>query len=123
MALLVFLSDFPEPVIPETDSSSFKEDFKDSTISTTTDANYKITRPRASRMPGSWSYTYRGVTEEQYFALIDFWRLVNGTAGMFYFTPYEGPYKGIQKIVRFSAKGDWQPYYEGYRGSLSFEEV
>ncbi|MEN6567204.1 MAG: hypothetical protein ABFC57_12990 [Veillonellales bacterium] len=123
MSLPVFPTDFLVPVVPETESGSFKEDFPDSTISSTTDAKYKITRPRATRMPGTWSYTWRGVSEEDYLKLINFWKSVSGTAGMFLWTPWYGPYAGTQLTVRFSAKGDWQPYADGYHGSLSFEEV
>ncbi|WP_021168084.1 hypothetical protein SOV_50820 [Sporomusa ovata DSM 2662] len=121
--MLTFPTDFPQPVIPEVESGSYKEDFKDSTVSSTTDANYKITRARASRLPGTWSYSWRGVPDADYKKLIDFWFAVGGTAGSFYFIPYYGPYAGVQKVVRFTAKGDWQPYTEGYRGSITFEEV
>jgi hypothetical protein len=123
LSIPIFPISFPHPVIPETESGSFKEDFPDSTISSTTDAKYKVSRPRATRMPGTWSYSYRGVSDADYLALITFWQLVSGTAGMFLWTPYYGPYAGVQKTVRFSAKGDWQSFNEGYRGSLSFEEV
>jgi hypothetical protein len=123
MAVLVFPTNFPEPVLAEVESNSFKEDFKDSTISSTTDANYKITRPRATRLPGAWTYSWRGVSDTEYLTLINFWNSVNGTAGMFLFTPFYGPHAETQVMVRFSAKGDWQSYHEGYRGTLSFEEV
>ena len=121
--MLTFPIDFPQPIIPEVDSGSFKEDYADSTIATATDAGYKKTRPRASRMPGTWSYSWRAVSDEDYQRLIDFWFAVHGTADMFYFTPYYGPAADQQKIVRFASKGDWQPYHEGYRGSLTLEEV
>lgn len=123
MSLPVFPTDFPRPVIPEHESSSYKEDFPDSTISVKTDANYKQTRPRATRMPGTWTYFFRAVSDDDYLKLINFWKSVNGTAGNFLFTPWYGPNAGTQLTVRFAAKGDWQPYTEGYRGSLQFEEV
>lgn len=116
----VFPTDFPPPVVPETESGSFKEDFPDSTISVKTDANYKQTRPRATRMPGTWTYFFRAVSNDDYAKLTAFWNEVHGTAGMFYWIE---PISGETKIVRFTAKGDWQLYCEGWRGSLSFEEV
>lgn len=119
MALPIFPT-LPPPVIPEVSNNSYQEDFPDSTITTTTDAKYKITRPRASRMPGTWDYSWIGLTNAEYAELIAFWKLVNGTAGMFLWTDY---ISGEQKTVRFSAKGKWTQYYEGWRGSLSFEEV
>ena len=123
MSLLVFPTTFPDPVIPETESSSYVEDFKDSTVSSTTDANYTVTRPRATRMPGSWTYLWRGVSAADYIALINFWNSVNGTSGMFLWTPWYSPIRIAQTTVRFTAKGNWQLYNEGWRGTLSFMEV
>jgi hypothetical protein len=119
MSLPVF-PDITLPVIPEAANNSFQEDFPDSTISSTTDAKYKITRPRATRMPGAWDYSWVGLSSMEYAALVLFWKQVNGTAGMFL---WKEPISGQQKIVRFSAKGKWTQYHEGWRGSLSFEEV
>jgi hypothetical protein len=123
MDLLVFPTSFPNPVVPETEASSYKEDFKDSTVSSTTDANYTITRPRGTRLPGAWTYLWRGVSAADYQNLINFWNSVNGTAGMFLWTPWFSQIRTAQTTVRFTAKGDWQLYSEGYRGTLSFEEV
>ena len=119
MALPVF-PDIAPPQLPEAANNSFNEDFADSTVSTTTDANYKITRPRATRMPGSWDYAWTALSDEDYAALIAFWKQVNGTAGMFLWTE---PVSGEQKTVRFTAKGKWQQKYTGWAGALSFEEV
>jgi hypothetical protein len=116
----VFPTTFPPPVVPEAASNSFQEDFPDSTISSTTDAKYKITRPRATRMPGTWDYSWVGVSDADYASLITFWKLVNGTSGSFLWTE---PISAEQKTVRFSAKGKWVQYAEGWRGNLSFEEV
>lgn len=123
MAILTFPTDFPQPVSPEAESSSYKEDFKESTIKTETDANYVVSRPRATRMPGMWTYSWRGVTAEEYAELITFWKNVGGTANYFYFTPWFSAIQTTQTMARFTLKGDWQLYAEGYRGTLSFEEV
>lgn len=119
MALPVF-PDIKWPVVPEAVADSYAEDFPDSTISTTTDAKYKITRPRASRMPGTWDYSWVALPPGDYNKLIAFWKEVNGTAGMFLWTEYVS---GEQKTVRFSAKGKWKQYARGWNGNLSFEEV
>lgn len=121
--LPIFPADFPQPIVPETESSSFKEDFPDSTVSSTTDAKYKVTRPRATRMPGTWTYSFRAVSADDYARLIDFWNSVSGTAGMFLWTPWFSAIRTEQITVRFTAKGDWQSYNEGFRGTLSLEEV
>ncbi len=119
MALPVF-PNIEQPQIPEAANNSFNEDFADSTISTTTTAKYKITRPGASRMPGSWDYAWNALSEADYALMIAFWKQVNGTAGMFLWTE---PISGQQKTVRFTTKGKWQQKHTGWTGSLSFEEV
>jgi hypothetical protein len=120
--MLTFPEDFPLPLMPESDDNSAKHDRKDSTISTTTDANYTKTRPRASRRPQIWTYTWNRVSDANYTTLDTFSQAV-GMSDMFLFTPWNGPTKGIQTTVRITAKGDWQEYYAGWKGSITFEEV
>lgn len=123
MAYPTFPTNFPAPVLPEVESDSFKEDFKDSTITTTTDANYTITRPRATRKIASWSYSFRAISQEDYTTFINFWLLV-GKHSMFWFTPFTGSTgAGTAKLVRFTAKDAWQPFQEGWRGGFTVEEV
>jgi hypothetical protein len=119
MALPVFPAIKP-PCWPDSGGDSAAEDFPDSTVSSTTDAKYKITRPRATRMPGAWTYSWKAVSDADYRSLILFWKQVNGTAGMFLWTE---PISKQQKTVRFSAKGPWKRCVYGWEGTLSFEEV
>lgn len=120
--MLTFPVDFPIPLYPESDSNSAKHDRKDSTVSSTTDANYTITRPRATRRPQKWKYAWTGISDAKYNVLDLFWQQV-GMSEMFLFTPWTGPTAGMQSVVRITEKGDWQRYFTGWRGSLSFEEV
>lgn len=122
MSLPVFPTDFPAPLWPESGGDSAKHNRKDSTVSSTTDANYTITRPRASRMPQSWTYAWRCVSDAQYNSLDTFFQQV-GMSGMFEFTPWTGPTAGSMTVVRITAKGEWQRYYTGWQGSITFEEV
>ena len=120
--MLEFPSSFPIPLFPESDSGSAKCDRIDSTISTTTDANYTITRPRATRKPQKWTFGYKAVSDEDYNTFDAFYQLV-GMSEMFYFTPLVGPTAGERSTVRITAKGDWQRYFTGWQGTLTFQEV
>lgn len=120
---MLMFPNYLKPVIAEVQGNSFKESYLDSTLITTTDANYKITRPRASRQIGTYEYSFRALSEEDYKKLFDFWIAVNGTADMFYFVPYHGVKAGEKIAVRFSKKFEAQQYVEGYRIDLTFEEV
>ena len=66
--MYVFPTDIPEPIIPAASNSgsTYTEVLTDSTITSTTDANYKITRPRTTRVIGSWTYTWLGLSDENY---------------------------------------------------------
>ena len=110
-----------EPNLPSASNSSnsYKEDFLDSTIITETDSLYKKTRPRTTRLIGKWSFSWVGLTNEEYVRLMDFYKKV-GKAEMFTFV---NPIDGKNYIVRIVEKGSWQWYYHGWQGSFTFEEV
>ena len=76
--MYVFPTDIPEPIIPAASNSgsTYTEVLTDSTITSTTDANYKITRPRTTRVIGSWTYTWLGLSDENYEKLKAFWKKV-----------------------------------------------
>lgn len=112
-----------EPNIPAANScgDSYKMSIKDSTISTTTDANYKHTRPRATRMLATWSFSWVALSDEDFAQIADFFRQV-GTYKEFQF---KNPIDNKTYIVRFAeVLTNWQhvhPY--GWQGTLKFEEV
>jgi hypothetical protein len=112
-----------EPNIPAANScgDSYKMSITDSTISTTTDANYKHTRPRATRMLASWSFSWVALSAEEFNVITSFFREV-GTFEQFLF---KNPIDGKAYTVRFAeAMKDWQYVYPyGWQGKLSFEEV
>lgn len=113
----------PEPKIPSATNAgdSYKKVLSDSTITTTTDAHYKRTRPRTTRVIRSWSYSWVALSEEEYALLEAFWLAVR-TSETFSFKNYMD---GRIYAVRFT--GDyqfiWDPSSNGYRGTLTFEEV
>ena len=94
---------------------------KDSTISTTTDAHYKQTRPRTTRMVAVWSFSWVALSDDDFFRITDFFRKV----GTFQKFEFKNPIDGKLCIVRFAEPlTNWQyvhPY--GWQGSLKFEEV
>lgn len=112
----------PTPLSPESDTNSAKHDRVDSTIITTTDANYIVSRPRATRRPQKWTLAWHCLTDEQYNTLDVFYAAV-GLSEMFYFTPPFGPTAGTQTIVRIATKAEWQRYFAGWQGSITFQEV
>lgn len=112
-----------EPNISAADScgDSYKVSIKDSTISTTTDANYKQTRPRTTRMVAVWSFSWVALSEEDFSRITGFFRKV----GTFQKFEFKNPIDGKLCIVRFAEPlTNWQyvhPY--GWQGSLKFEEI
>ena len=112
-----------EPNISAADScgDSYKMSIKDSTISTTTDANYKQTRPRTTRMIVMWSFSWVALSDDDFSRITDFFRKV----GTFQKFEFKNPIDGKLCIVRFAELlTNWQyvhPY--GWQGSLIFEEV
>lgn len=112
-----------EPNISAADScgDSYKMSIKDSTVSTTTDANYKQTRPRTTRMVAVWSFSWVALSDEDFSRIADFFRKV----GTFQKFEFKNPIDGKLCIVRFAEPmTNWQyvhPY--GWQGSLKFEEV
>ena len=108
-----------EPVTPESSSGSYSEDWLESTITVTTDALYKKTRPRTTRMVGQWSFAWVGLSDAEYRAIIDFYRAV-GKSEIFALKNW---IDGKTYSVRITEKGKWQQYAEGWRGQMTFEEV
>ena len=112
-----------EPNISAADScgDSYKMSIKDSTVSTTTDANYKQTRPRTTRMIVTWSFSWVALSDEDFSSITDFFRKV----GTFQKFEFKNPATNKSMTVRFSEPlTNWQyvhPY--GWQGSLKFEEV
>lgn len=100
---------------------SYKMSIKDSAVSTVTDGNYKMTRPRTTRMLAAWSFSWVALSDEEFKKIDDFFRKV-GTFQKFLFN---NPMDGKEYTVRFSEPlTDWQyvhPY--GWQGKLGFEEV
>lgn len=110
-----------EPNIPGASNcgSSFTEDLKDSTISTTTDANYTITRARTTRVIGSWVFSWVGMSESDYALLRAFYKQVGKSEKFSWINPIDGQ----TYTVRITEKGKWQWYPYGWQGSMTFEEV
>lgn len=117
---------FPDIIEPNISSAdgcgdSYKISIADSTISTTTDANYKHTRPRTTRMIHTWTFSWVGMSDADYNLLQVFFE----TVGTFQSFSWVCPINGVAYSVRFaSAFNDWQHDYPyGWHGSLKFEEV
>lgn len=112
-----------EPNISSADNcgDSYKMSIQDSTISTTTDANYKHTRPRTTRMIESWTFAWVAMSDEDYNLLTAFFRQV-GTYQSF---AWVNPIDQATYMVRFAGNmADWQQVYPyGWQGNLKFEEV
>lgn len=122
MALLYKFPDIGEPNISSATGSgdSYKVKSQDSTISTTSDANYKKTRPRTTRMIRTWTFAWVAMSDEKYSLLMDFWNHV----GTFQQFEWQNPIDGETYVVRFAEPFEWQenfPY--GWQGTLKFEEV
>ena len=121
--MLTFPVTFPRPNIPTTSGcgNSCKLSIKDSTITTETDANYKLTRPRTTRMLRTWTFAWKAVPAEDMQRLLDFFAKV-GTFNSFEMRNW---LDGKVHEVRFAEPlQDWQGNYPvGWQGSLKFEEV
>ena len=111
-----------EPNIASADNcgDSYKMTIKDSTISTSTDANYKHTRPRTTRMIREFTFSWVALSDADYLLLTDFYMQV----GTFQAFAWVNPMDDQTYTVRFSENLDWQHIYPyGWTGSLKFEEV
>lgn len=101
-------------------SESYKETLQDSTITTTTDANYKKTRPRATRMPGSWTFSWVAMSDADFKILREFFKAVGKSAAF----QWTNPMYDTVHVVRLTGEWNWQYNYPvGWQGSLTFEEV
>ncbi|WP_036242228.1 hypothetical protein [Megasphaera vaginalis (ex Srinivasan et al. 2021)] len=112
----------PDPMIATATNvgDTYVEKIADSTIESKTDANYRITRPRAIRTISTFSYSWTCLTEAEKNTLRDFWKKVRKSE-MFKFIDYDS---GTTYTVRFT--GDFKVHYshpEGYYLTLNFEEV
>nr|DAH62229.1 MAG TPA: minor tail protein [Caudoviricetes sp.] len=118
-----FPEDFPEPRIPWSTNAgdSYKLSIQDSTITTTSDANYKHTRPRTTRMIHTWTFAWTRVTAADFAKLQAFWLQV----GTFQQFAWKNWMDGKTYSVRFSTSPfSWQEDYpHGWQGTLAFEEV
>lgn len=118
----VFLAELGEPNTMNGTGTgdSYKLASQDSTISTTSDANYKHTRPRTTRMIRTWTYAWNCVKPDVFAKLMSFWNQV-GTFQQFEWTD---PMDNETHIVRFAEPFEWQ-YNDpnGWQGTLKFEEV
>lgn len=110
-----------EPNIPSASNcgSSYKEEWIDSTIESTTDALYTKTRPRTTRKLRRWSFSWVGLSNEKYREITDFYRQV-GKSQQFLF---ENPIDGNTYTVRIKEMSAWQWYVYGWQGSIAFEEM
>ncbi|WP_196603001.1 hypothetical protein [Pectinatus frisingensis] len=119
------MNTFPEIAAPNISSASncsesFTENIADSTISTTTDANYKITRPRTTKMISTWSFSWVALSDDDYALLKTFWKQV----GKFAPFSWTNPIDGQSYVVRFSGDFSFQHNHPaGWQGTLKFEEV
>lgn len=115
--------EFDEPIISSATSGgdSYRVNVQDSTISTTSDANYKHTRPRTTRMIHSWTFAWNCVSESNFKKLKAFYEKV----GTFQQFAWKNPADGVTYSVRFTdSPFTWQENYPvGYQGTLTFEEV
>ena len=121
MAELIKFPDIGNPCVPTASNSgsSHLVHVQDSTISTTSDANYKHTRPRTTRMVRTWTFTWIAVPEAKLKKLLDFYRRV-GTFQSFSFVDWD---LKETHTVRFAEALSYQFSYPGYRFTLKFEEV
>lgn len=120
----VFPTDFPEPNIASASGTgeSYKFKSEDAMVSTTTDALYKQTRPRATRRVRTWTYAWNCITDADFAKLKTFWDSV----GRYQAFSWTNPNDGNTYTVRFATGLDkeWQENYPfGWQGSLAFEEV
>ena len=113
----------PEPKISAADNcgSSYTMSIEDSTISTTTDANYEHTRPRTTRMRTNWTFAWMGMSDADFKTLTDFYHQV----GKFAAFSWKNPIDEKTYAVRFAdGLSGWQyDYPTGWHGVLKFKEV
>lgn len=117
-----FPTDFPEPNIASSSGAgdSYKDKLQDSTISVTSDANYKKTRPRTTRMVETWTYAWVGVNDADFAKLKAFF----GQVGTFQQFAWRDWNTKKDHVVRFIEALEWQENYPyGWQGTLKFEEV
>ena len=121
MATMLKFPDIGRPKLPTASNggSSHLVSVQDSTITTTSDANYKHTRPRTTRMIRTYTFTWNAVSEENMKKLLDFYRKV-GTFQSFSFTDWD---MNETHTARFADALSYQYSYPGYRFTLKFEEV
>lgn len=123
MSNYIFPTNIPEPKIPYASDAgdTYNGTISDSTISSTTDANYKVTRPRTTRVVRTWTYTWTMLSADDFNIIRDFWLSVR-TSEMFQFTDYDD---GKEYTVRFTGKFAYTNKLppDGYVVSLAFEEV
>jgi len=121
MASVLTFPDIGEPCLSVSANcgSSYTVNVQDSTISTTSDANYKHTRPRTTRKIKTWTYAWNDLTEEKKDILVDFFDKV-GTYQDFQFTDWE---KYEKHTVRFTEPLAYQFGATRYIVTLKFEEV
>lgn len=99
---------------------SYKMQVQDSTISTTTDAHYKHTRPRTTRMIRTWTFAFNAISQEKYQILLEFFYQV----GTFQSFEWRNWIDNKVYSVRFAEILSWQENYPfGWHGTLKFEEV
>lgn len=120
--MYTFPNTLPEPVVPYASDSGDTYSYKmtDSTISTTTDANYKVTRPRTTKVIHTFVYTWTRLSDADFQTLNSFWESVR-TSASFNFTNYsDGKTYVMRFIGEFNFKLD-PP--NGWYGTLTLEEV
>ena len=121
MAATLTSPDVGEPVLSSGSNcgSSYTVAVQDSTISTTSDANYKHTRPRTTKMITTWVYAWNDMSEANKDKLVAFFKQV-GTFQEFNFTDWE---TGAKHVVRFAEPLSYQFVFPCYQVTLKFEEV
>ena len=118
-----FPAAFPPPKIPWTNGceNSYRLSIKDSTVTTETDAGYKLTRPRTTRMPRTWTFAWKAVPAEDMRRLLNFFAEVGTFASFLLHNWMDGK---VYEVRFAEHMQDWQEDYPvGWRGSLTFEEV
>jgi hypothetical protein len=98
-----------------------EEDFPDQTISSTSEGGYRQSRPRTTRMPGTWKLKWNTLRDSDYQSLIEFWKAIaHGTAEQF---TWQHPHTGMAYSVRFLSKPAFQLTEHGWSGECTLEEV
>lgn len=106
--------------LPAPRYKGFDEDHPDQTISSVSEAGYRISRPRTTRMPGRWTGSWTALTDEQYQMFEAFWKSVHGTSEMF---TWMHPKFGTTHTVRFLSKSKFVLTEYGWQGAVEVEEV